>query len=461
MSPIDWWLLIFAVLFIVFMTVGGKRSNRYILPAWPALYLLAATGLAQASSLKTQNAKRITHYLIIGVVLLLLVLPVLATHPYYFSYFNPLLGGPLTAPRLVKIGWGEGLDQAGYWLDAQPDAAALRVGSYYASALAPFFSGKIRDVTDLGLDYVVVYLKQAQGGYPSPSILRYLDAQESLHTVWLDGIEYARIYSGPGMQPALANEAAFDIGIIPKPLAFRPNQPYLPIGQDVMVEVLWLAGGDLPTATSRLTVQPVDDLTLRPDMRSNEVYAEAPAELERGSDGLVLSRHMLRIPSDLSRGGYGLLVDGRPLGAAEAHKFTYPPLDERLDADFGGQLCLVGYVFDGPSSTLSLVWQASPRVWTDYTVFVHVVDTAGNRVAGSDGRPPVPTSQWARDEVIVDERIVPIPDDLPSGKYRLVVGLYRTDTGERLPVLAPSGVVINDGLVLPIAITRDSVHADD
>jgi hypothetical protein len=73
----------------------------------------------------------------------------------------------------------------------------------------------------------------------------------------------------------------------------------------------------------------------------------------------------------------------------------------------------------------------------------------------------VPTSQWARDEVIVDERTVPIPDDLPPGDYRLVVGLYRADTGERLPVLAPTGVVMNDGLVLPIAITRDSFRVDD
>jgi hypothetical protein len=259
----------------------------------------------------------------------------------------------------------------------------------------------------------------------------------------------------------LANEAAFDIGIIPKPLAFRPNQPYLPIGQDVIVEVLWLSSDDLPTAPSRLTVQPVDDLTLRPEKRSNDVFAEALAELERGPDGLVLSRHKLRIPSGLSRGSYGLLVDGRPLGVAEARRFTSPLLDGRLDADFGGQLRLVGYVFDVPSYTLSLVWQASPRAWTDYSVFLHVVDAAGNRLAGSDGQPSAPTSQWARDEVIVDERMVPLPDDLPPGDYRLVVGLYRADTGERLPVLVPLGSVINDGLVLPIDITREPVRVDD
>ena len=38
------WLLLFAFLFMLFMTLGGKRSNRYILPIFPALALWAAYG---------------------------------------------------------------------------------------------------------------------------------------------------------------------------------------------------------------------------------------------------------------------------------------------------------------------------------------------------------------------------------------------------------------------------------
>ena len=124
-------------------------------------------------------------------LIIFLLLPALLTYPYYSTYFNPLLGGPLVAPRLVKIGWGEGLDQVGGWLSAQPDAPALKVGSYYASALAPFFPGQISDVTAGGLDYVVLYRKQAQGGYPAPTILRYFAAEKPLYTVRLAGIDYA------------------------------------------------------------------------------------------------------------------------------------------------------------------------------------------------------------------------------------------------------------------------------
>ena len=106
-----------------------------------------------------------------------------------------------------------------------------------------------------------------------------------------------------------------------------------------------------------------------------------------------------------------------------------------------------------------LVWQAAPRAWADYTVFLHLVDAVGNRVAGVDGQPLVPTSQWTRGEVMSMEYsgggryAVPIPADLPSGRYRLVVGLYRADNGRRLPVLNAAGAPVDDGVTLPETVT--------
>jgi hypothetical protein len=461
-SSHEWWLLVFAVLFTIFMTLGGKRSNRYILPAWPALYYLAAVGLSEISGFFEQLASKgeaqasiyatlQPTFSVIG--LLLLTLPAVMVFPYYFSYFNPLLGGPLTAPRVVKIGWGEGLDQVGRWLDEQKDAAALHVGSAYASALAPFFSGSLSGVTAAGLDYTVLYVKQMQAGEPSPTILRYFDGEMPAHRVWVNGIEYARIYASPGVQPAMANEAAFDIGILPKPLAYHLSRAYLPIGEEVTVEVLWLTGEELPPDSSRLTLQSEDDLTRRPEERDNAVYAESLAELERRFDGLVVSRHRLRVPADLARGSYGLLIDGRPLGSVGARQYSVPLLGQRLDANFGGQVRMLGYTFDAAADRLRLVWQASPRAWADYTVFLHIVDAQGKRVAGQDSQPPVPTSQWGHGEVVIDERAVSVPDDLSPGRYHLEVGLYQAQTGQRLSVLDPTGMPVGDKLELPVSWT--------
>jgi hypothetical protein len=327
----------------------------------------------------------------------------------------------------------------------------LRAGSAYASALAPFFPGRISQVTAGDLDYVVLYRRQLQEGDPSPTILRYYEAQPPAYTVQLAGVDFAWVYPGPAVQPALAGEAAFDIGILPKPLAFRAGQPRLPIGGSVTVEVIWLADAQLPTEPSMLTLQPADDLTQPPEGRSGQVWSEAPALLERSGDGPVVSRHRLSIPADLPRGRYGLLVDGRPLGEIEAGRFTLPAMDGRLDANFGGQLRLAGYIYDSQAATLRLIWQAAPRAWADYTVFVHLVDAAGARLAGIDDQPPVPTSQWARGEVIgMELSTASLLGGLPSGEHHMVVGLYRPDTGERVPVLGEGGATVGDNVSLPV-----------
>ena len=50
-----------------------------------------------------------------------------------------------------------------------------------------------------------------------------------------------------------------------------------------------------------------------------------------------------------------------------------------------------------------------------------------------------PTSLWDVSEIIVDEHEI---SDLPPGRYTLQVGLYRPETGKRLPVNGvPEGAV--------------------
>jgi hypothetical protein len=72
-----------------------------------------------------------------------------------------------------------------------------------------------------------------------------------------------------------------------------------------------------------------------------------------------------------------------------------------------------------------------------YTVFAHLLDKDGQLVAQQDSEPvggSRPTTSWSLGEVIVDHLGILIPPDLNGGEYQLVVGMYRPDTGERLPV---------------------------
>jgi hypothetical protein len=41
--------------------------------------------------------------------------------------------------------------------------------------------------------------------------------------------------------------------------------------------------------------------------------------------------------------------------------------------------------------------------------------------------------------------VIPLPADLPQGEYRVRAGLYRPDTGERLPLVGAAGDAVELG----------------
>lgn len=110
----------------------------------------------------------------------------------------------------------------------------------------------------------------------------------------------------------------------------------------------------------------------------------------------------------------------------------------------------------GGTLELDLLWRplATPEV--DYTVFVHLLDAAGNQVAGHDAQPLAgryPTTIWTAGETILDRHTLPLPD-LPAGRYRLAIGLYYQPTGERLPIYLPDKGQLPEGrLILEPEIT--------
>ena len=114
---------------------------------------------------------------------------------------------------------------------------------------------------------------------------------------------------------------------------------------------------------------------------------------------------------------------------------VYTP-QTRTDVMFGKWAKLIGYDVSNPSQglTLTLYWQSTAQFDRDYTVFVHVVDAAGKIVWQADREPQAgnnPTSLWIIGEQIRDEYMLP---QKLLGKYQVQVGMYRADTGERLPV---------------------------
>jgi hypothetical protein len=121
---------------------------------------------------------------------------------------------------------------------------------------------------------------------------------------------------------------------------------------------------------------------------------------------------------------------------------------------FGDEIRLVGYSLDvsavasGAPARLVLYWQALGEIEIEYTVFVHALDASGQLVAQWDAMPrgnEYPTTHWLAGRVVDDPHRLVLPPDLEAGAYRLAVGLYFWQTGERLPIERLDGTLVPDG----------------
>jgi 4-amino-4-deoxy-L-arabinose transferase-like glycosyltransferase len=196
---------LFALGFALMLSVSAKKFDRYLLPAFPALDILAAVGWMGllASPFSKRRAQ-----LGVAALLALSVALVARYQPYSMSYFNPLLGGGQAAQRIFLVGWGEGLEQASAFLNQEPDARNRTVSS---SSVAVLRASAIFSVVDVGgsLDpiprdypnYLVLYSSYVQRGIGDPGA-RYLYEQATpLRVVRIHGVEYAHVYQIPPSVP--------------------------------------------------------------------------------------------------------------------------------------------------------------------------------------------------------------------------------------------------------------------
>lgn len=202
-------LALFAVVYILIISLAEMQNIRYMMAAVVLLDILAAFGwvaLAQVI-LNTKNVW-IRNFTFSALFVLIAGLQVggnILVHPYYGSYHNPLMGGAKKAGEILFIGSGEGLDKAGRYLSAKPGAENLVVLSWYGNgSFSYYFTGKTinipvvlndkwiaEHITDA--DYLVVYTNQWYRNR-TPRLFEILAQVNPEHSIWINEIEYARIY---------------------------------------------------------------------------------------------------------------------------------------------------------------------------------------------------------------------------------------------------------------------------
>jgi hypothetical protein len=215
--PKEWnrWMLVlilFAGFFLLFMSQGAKKFDRYIVPVFLSLDLIAGFGwgiLLQALSkriplIAKTSWQQYAPAFVLGVAVIgYQAAGTLRTAPYYLTYYNPWIGGQARAPQALMIGWGEGIDQAARYLNTLPEAYKMHVASWYGEASFGYlFEGKMREIDEdttledlTGLDYAVIYIHQWQRQLPSPAFLERFASATPEYTVRIGNLDYANVYN--------------------------------------------------------------------------------------------------------------------------------------------------------------------------------------------------------------------------------------------------------------------------
>jgi hypothetical protein len=412
------------------------------------------------------------------------------------------VGGIGGARELIQIGWGEGMNLAADYLNSLPHGADQTAASSLYLCLQPLFRGETRNLTHLSqpgdpaptlveADHAVLYLSDAQRNRPSAWAVSLLRGQEPEHVVMLGGIEYAWIYDCanlplytqmPSIQhptriPLLDETGERKLTLLGYDLPAGP----VPSGGSVEVALYWRCDAS-PGAYYNILLQPVNAVMRPWGGTDGSLMGGHPPTLLWVKGLILCDRRHIPILPGTPPGSYRLLVslydaygqgglrppDGEPLFLTAIEVEANPGLiqsdlgmQHHSDSRLGESIHLMGYNVEetakpGDTLHLTLFWEARAEISEDYTVFTHLLDEANDVRGQHDGQPAdgfSATSKWRPGIPLRDPHDLPLPPDLPPGDYRIEVGMYDAETGERLPVLEKDGTIVGERILLsPIRV---------
>jgi len=419
--------LAFALLFGAMMSLGAKKHDRYLLPAFPPLTLAAALSLIQGPKFETRRLR----IPILLALQLLLLLP-FALHP--LTYANPLLGGPSLAAQVLSLDWGEGMGAAARWLNHLPGADRLTAAAANVPSFAPLFAGRtvpLNDATAPLADYLVTGI-----GHQVSS------ARHPAYTATLGFLPHAVVLTNT----APLEQAAFLV-------------------DHVAPDDLILLDADTPLLRRYAGPGTVLSAAALPDEAALTEWLEAHV---RGHESIWLVASPAASPitaAHLRHALEAIAVPERTIAIASATFTRYLPRSlcpsvpppPRYRAVFGGALSLVDAVLPSAvawpdSLAVTLRWRALAPPPTDYRATVVLRDEEGHDWSRAD--PLVlngtffPTSFWSAGEWTDAMVELSLPPGIPPGHYSLEVSLFDVVTGAGLGAVGPDGRFLGTQVVI-------------
>ena len=147
---------------------------------------------------------------------------------------------------------------------------------------------------------------------------------------------------------------------------------------------------------------------------------------------------LARIESGLAGEGISF-----PIGEVKIIPEKWPDPEQHELARLGEMISLTSVVINpvhveaGNTIDIDVQWKVLSATGRDFTTLIHLGQPDQPPLAVGD-RPPLngfyPTRVWEAGEIINDAYTLSLPPDLPPGKIPIWIGLYDTQTIERLPV---------------------------
>jgi 4-amino-4-deoxy-L-arabinose transferase-like glycosyltransferase len=480
-QPVVLALALFVATFLAFETLSNKKMVRFFLPAFPIIDILVALGLVWladrlARLTRREAVQRWALPALGGLVLLGQGWLVMDNYPYYFTYYNPLLGGAPGAAQIMDVGWGEGLNEAAAYLNRQPGSEAVQVTADYYLTFIPFFAGEANEFGGplseaMNSDYLVFYRRQLQSKLHDPNLWHYFDQHYlPAERVTLQGLDYALIYRNPIQQHICAPDNSLADDLVP----FGYN-----LAADGALTLFWqnVKGGDRLDVQVGLAPATGGETRSQRDPERWVACAPAPAfASEAGTPGALLESecslaasgappgyydlrlglgsgdHMSSIA--LSAGGLAAQIDadGRfsPVAPATALQLLAKQgLVTPLSVAFGETVSLAGYRLEpttwqaGGEGALVLYWQPQRRLSSSlagmFELSMRLVPPGGAEPAAAASHPVLPGCLAARD--LAAAAVVPVryplslPATLPPGAYTLQACLTAAGGGQTLDCL--------------------------
>ncbi len=206
------WLAValYALFYLLMLTLLSKKFDRYALPVYPALALLAAAGwgwlVGSVGRVQSPRWQRVAW----GAAVVVVAGHALWYLPDEYAYTNPLYSGNRTQATLM-VGGGEGLQSVFDFYAGVDETVRCEVliASSYTDIVSHYVpcarTISVRDVTPTNIvmpDYFVNYVNFDQR---EPAWAAVFAELEPIHTAVVHGITFFELYDGDDVRRAYAN----------------------------------------------------------------------------------------------------------------------------------------------------------------------------------------------------------------------------------------------------------------